>query len=122
VQLEELATKVEDALTVRRVFGDPVQRDGVTVIPVASVAGGGGGGGGHDADGQEGEGGGFGLRARPVGVYVLNDGGVRWQPAVDLERLASLAFAAVVVLALARVRAARHRARGRIRPRTRGRS
>ena len=33
-----------DLLTVRRVFGEPVVRDDVTVIPVARVVGGGGGG------------------------------------------------------------------------------
>ena len=45
---------VKDVLTVKRVFGDAYEVDGVTVIPVAAVRGGGGGGGGEgDApDGQ----------------------------------------------------------------------
>jgi uncharacterized spore protein YtfJ len=29
--------QARDALTVKRVFGDPVERDGVTVIPAARV-------------------------------------------------------------------------------------
>ena len=35
--------KTADAISVRRVFGEPYEKDGLTVIPVASVAGGGGG-------------------------------------------------------------------------------
>ena len=40
----ELIKGARDALSVRRVFGEPVERDGVTVIPAATVIGGGGGG------------------------------------------------------------------------------
>jgi uncharacterized spore protein YtfJ len=108
VELSELARSVADATTVRRVFGDPIERDGVTLVPVASVSGGGGGGGGHDAGGQEGEGGGLGVRARPVGAFVLRDGEVRWRPAVDLSRLAAFGVAAVAVIAIASVRTVRH--------------
>jgi uncharacterized spore protein YtfJ len=115
VELSELTRSVTDATTVRRVFGDPIERDGITFVPVASVSGGGGGGGGHDAAGQEGEGGGFGLRARPVGAFVLRDGEVRWQPVVDLSRVAAFGLATVTVIALAWVRSARHHARRRAR-------
>ena len=58
----------------RRVFAEPYERNGTTVIAAAKVRGGGGGGGGHDKDAQEGEGGGFGLAARPAGAYVIRDG------------------------------------------------
>lgn len=80
-----------DALSVRRVFGDAYELDGVTVIPVAQVGGGAGGGGGEG--GREGESGagfgtGFGIGARPVGVYEVRDGQVAWRPAVDATRLA----------------------------------
>lgn len=74
--------KARDAMTVRRVFGDPYERDGVTVIPAAKVRGGAGGGG--DAEGNGG--GGFGLSATPAGAYVIKDGAVSWQPALDLNR------------------------------------
>ncbi len=77
----------QDVLTVRRVFGEAIERDGVTVIPVASVAGGGGGGGGEGSERQgRGWGGGFGVGARPAGVYVMKDGVVTWRPAVDVNR------------------------------------
>jgi uncharacterized spore protein YtfJ len=79
-----------DAVSVRRVFGDPYELDGVTVIPVARVGGGGGGGGGLGADDEPGGGfgSGFGLGARPLGVYEVRDGAVNWKPAIDASRLA----------------------------------
>jgi uncharacterized spore protein YtfJ len=54
---DELLAKATDQLSVRRVFGDPIDRDGVVVIPVAVALGGGGGGLGAE---DEGVGGGFG--------------------------------------------------------------
>lgn len=87
MNVQEMLTNARDAMTVRRVFGEPYERDGVTVIPVASVTGGGGGGTGQDGDGVSGAGGGFGIRARPVGAYVIRDGVVRWEPSLDLTRI-----------------------------------
>ena len=81
-----------DALSVRRVFGDPYEIDGMTIIPVARISGGAGGGGGEGsgerAGGQEtgsGFGTGFGVRAQPVGVYEVRDGQVAWRPIVDIS-------------------------------------
>jgi uncharacterized spore protein YtfJ len=87
MNMEEILSGARDAMTVRRVFGEPYERDGVTVIPVASVVGGGGGGGGKDAEGAEGTGGGYGIRARPVGAYVIRDGAVRFEPSLDMTRI-----------------------------------
>lgn len=74
MEYTELLAEVKDAITVKRVYGDPIEKDGMTVIPVASVRGGGGGGGGNDAADAGGSGAGFGFTARPAGVYVLRDG------------------------------------------------
>jgi uncharacterized spore protein YtfJ len=60
MKVAELATTVRDTITVSRVFAEPYEKDGVTVIAAATVAGGAGGGGGHDERGQKGEGGGLG--------------------------------------------------------------
>jgi methyl-branched lipid omega-hydroxylase len=82
---------VGDALNVRRVFGEPYELDGCTVIPVAKVAGGAGGGGGEgNKQGESGTGfgTGFGLQARPVGVYQVRGAEVIWKPALDVTRLA----------------------------------
>lgn len=99
MKLDQFVGTAQDAITVRKVFGEPYEKDGLTIIPAAHVAGGGGGGTGQDDDGQQGEGGGFGLRARPAGAYVIRDGAVRWQPAFDANR-AVLAAAAVIIAAL----------------------
>jgi uncharacterized spore protein YtfJ len=107
MKFEEFVTTARDALTVRRVFGEPVTQDGTTLIPAASVWGGAGGGGGHDQQGQEGEGGGFGLRARPVGAYVIKDGWVRWVPAVDVNRIVNLMGAVMITYLFSRARLAR---------------
>ena len=40
---QQILDQANDAITVRRVFGEPIERDGVTVVPVAVVFGGGGG-------------------------------------------------------------------------------
>jgi len=84
--------QVRDALTAKRVFGEPLERDGVTVIPAAAIRGGGGGGGGETSDdgaGGEGvsSGGGFGVAAKPAGVFVVDGDDVRWRPAVDVNRI-----------------------------------
>ena len=83
MNVDELLKGARDLMTARRVYGDPVEQDGVVVIPAAAVSGGGGGGGDNEDHG----GGGFGVRARPVGAYVIKDGTVTWKPAIDVARL-----------------------------------
>lgn len=86
----ELLEQTKDHATVGRVFGEPITRGDVTIIPVAKVAQGGGGGMGagkeFEASGS-GSGGGFGMAARPAGIYVIKDGEVHWKPAVDVNRI-----------------------------------
>ena len=86
-----------EAMSARGVFGEPVERDGVVVIPAARVSGGAGGGGGGDAEGNGGAGTGFGLTARPVGAFVVRGGEVSWRPAIDVTRIV---VGALVVLAV----------------------
>jgi uncharacterized spore protein YtfJ len=100
-----------DALSVRRVFGDPLETDGVTIIPVARVAGGAGGGGGEGTAEQQtgsGFGTGFGVRAEPVGIYSIRNGEISWKPTIDATRLVRgcqvLAGIVAVCLALVFIR------------------
>jgi uncharacterized spore protein YtfJ len=92
VNLEELMEGARDAINVKRVYGDPYEKDGIVFIPAASVRGGGGGGEG-EGEGAEGEGsgsgvgGGFGVSGRPVGAYQIKDGEVTWVPAADTTRV-----------------------------------
>jgi uncharacterized spore protein YtfJ len=111
MKIDDLMTTARDAITVRRVYGEPVTVDRVTVIAAASVWGGGGGGGGRDEQGQEGQGGGFGLHARPVGAYVINDGSVRWMPAVDVNGIVGMLGAVVFTIVVSCARVARRRAK-----------
>jgi uncharacterized spore protein YtfJ len=113
VEVEEVIEKARDSLTVKRVFGDPYEKNGVTVIPAASVRGGAGGGSGEGPEGTgKGGGAGFGLTARPAGAYVIRGDQVSWQPAVDVNRIVLgaqiLALAALLtVRAITKVRSKR---------------
>ncbi len=78
----DAVSQAKDVITVRRVYGEPYQEDGVTIIPAANVMGGGGGGGDTTGNG----GAGFGVRARPAGAWVIKDGEAKWKPAFDLNR------------------------------------
>lgn len=83
MNVDELLHAVKDAMTARIVFAEPIERDGILVIPAAKVRGGGGGGGDDQANG----GAGFGLAAKPAGAYVVREGRVSWEPAVDVNRI-----------------------------------
>lgn len=111
MKVSEVMSTAKDAITVRRVFAEPYEKDGVTIIPTAVVGGGGGGGGGHDKSGQEGEGGGFGMGGRPAGAFIIKGGDVTWRPAVDPNRIMMIAGAAVVAYLLMRPRMVRARAK-----------
>ncbi len=82
----EMVDQAREAMTVRRVYGDPYEKDGVMIIPTAKVRDAGGGGYGREDDEEEGSGGGYGISAVPVGAYVVRDGKVKWKPAFNLNR------------------------------------
>ena len=94
--VDEMLTGARDAISVKRVYGDPVEIEGVTIVPAAMVRGGAGGGGDDEGNG----GGGFGVQARPVGAWVLRDGEATWKPAVDVNRIALFAFLLGLAFAL----------------------
>jgi uncharacterized spore protein YtfJ len=85
--VEQLARGVQERLTARTAYGEPVSANGVTVVPVAKVrfgfGGGGGGGSGAQAEqsgaGGGGGGGGGGL-VEPLGFIEISDLGARWVP------------------------------------------
>lgn len=97
MKIDEMIQQGREALTVRKVFGEPYEKDGVAVIPAAVVRGGGGGGSGEDMNGNQGGGGGYGLSARPVGAYVVKGGDVTWVPAIDQTRVILLGQAAILI-------------------------
>jgi uncharacterized spore protein YtfJ len=92
MDVNQLLNQTRDALSVGRLFGEPHERNGITVIPVAVVRGGGGAGQGEGSGPEgvgtgSGSGGGFGLAAKPAGVYVIEGNCVSWRPAVDVNRI-----------------------------------
>jgi uncharacterized spore protein YtfJ len=99
MNVDELLRGARDAMTARTVFADPIERDGLLIIPAAKVRGGGGGG----TDNEQNGGGGFGMSAKPAGAYVVRDGQVTWQPAIDVNRLA-LGGQLVAIVALLVIR------------------
>ncbi len=120
LDLQTLLSQATDSITVKRVFGEPIERDGVLVIPAAMVVGGGGGGlgvgTGFGPDGEQqgegtGTGGGWGVQARPVGAFVVRDGVVTWVPAIDWARIAFIGGAVVIAALFARRSIAQTRAR-----------
>ncbi|HEX5016928.1 MAG TPA: spore germination protein GerW family protein [Actinomycetes bacterium] len=111
MDVQEILSSARNTLTTKTVFAEPYEADGLTVIPAAKVAGGGGGGSGEAEDGQTGDGGGFGMMARPAGAYVIDQGKVRWQPAVDVNRIIATVGAVVVTALVTRAITAPWRAR-----------
>jgi uncharacterized spore protein YtfJ len=111
MKLNDVLDRARDSITVGRVYGEPYEKNGITVIPAANVSGGAGGGSGHDEKGGEGEGGGFGMSGRPAGAYLIKDGDVTWRPAVDPNRIVLVVGAIVVAYLLSRPRMVRARAR-----------
>jgi uncharacterized spore protein YtfJ len=109
MNVTDVLTQARDSITVQRVFGEPIDHGHVTVVPVARVAGGGGGG---SAQGEKpGEGVGYGVGAMPAGVYVIEDDKVKWQPAVDVNRVILGGQIVAIVLLLTIRAVARLRAR-----------
>jgi uncharacterized spore protein YtfJ len=104
MDIDTILTRASDSLTVSRVYGTPIERDGALIIPAAAVRGGGGGGDGRGIDPRgngegSGSGGGYGVDARPVGAFVVRDGSVQWVPAIDVARIART-LAGVLITAL----------------------
>jgi len=111
--VERLADRLGSSAHSTAVFGEPVERDGVTVIPVAKARWGFGGGGGRPLAqsgeppggrpaGREGEGtgGGGGVAVAPVGFIEIRGDGARFRRIVDQTAIMSLAAMVLVAAAM----------------------
>jgi uncharacterized spore protein YtfJ len=84
--LERLAEKLGSKASVSAVFGEPVAREGNTIIPVAKVGfgfGGGVGRGRRQSEIAQGGGGGGGASAAPAGYIEIKDGNAVFKPIRD---------------------------------------
>jgi len=101
--VERLAQRVGANYAASTVFGEPVERGEVTVIPVSRAAFGLGGGSGPEGAGAGGGGGGA---AWPVGYIELRGSETRFRPIIDPR---PIVLAAASGLAAGLVAAARRR-------------
>jgi hypothetical protein len=110
--LEGLAERIGTHANVTAVFGEPIERGDVTVIPVARVRWGFGGGQGEGGESGgptgSGLGGGGGAASDPVGYVEIGPGGAVFRPILPpypspVFLLVSGVTAAIVLRALARL-------------------
>src|ERR687897_628826 len=95
--LSALAERLGAEFTASNVFGAPVERDGVTVVPVAAARFGFGGGGGADPrSGQDGSGAGAAGVVAAAGYIEIKDGNSRFVPVVHPARMLALISATIV--------------------------
>lgn len=74
-----IAEKLGAVAKASTVFGEVVERDGITVIPVAKARWGFGGGAGQRKD-EDGAGGGGGVQVTPVGFIEITEHGANFRP------------------------------------------
>lgn len=98
--VQRLAERMGATARASAVFGDPVERDGITVIPVARAAWGFGGGSGGEP-GREGSGGGGGSLVAPLGYIEIRDGDAEFSSFHDPRMVVLLAGATAWLVAAA---------------------
>lgn len=115
-----ILTRLQDNASVRTVYGEPIETQGRTVVPVAKIWYGFGGGAGLEVEEGEpeakaetegevteevqrreaysgGSGGGGGVRALPAGVVEITDDGTRFVPFSSGKKLALVAAVCLLV-------------------------
>jgi len=105
--LERIGEAVGQRAQASAVFGEPVQGEGLTVIPVARARfgfGGGGGSGGRQGEEGGGGGGGGGAMVTPIGFIELNKGGAAFKRiSAPADWTAYVAAASLALLTLKRL-------------------
>lgn len=101
--IERMAEQIKLHASAKQVYGEPVEREGTTIIPVAKVQWGFGGGGIGRGPAERGGGGG-GARAFPTGFIELRNGHAEFRPIHDpLATAAAVAAGLVVGVILAKL-------------------
>lgn len=100
--VERLAEKFGIAADSATIYGEPVEREGITVIPVSKAAYGfGGGEGTGTAEGKEaGFGGGGGMVLTPVGYIEIKQGATRFRPIRDPQTVVKIVAIGSLALVL----------------------
>lgn len=102
---ERLAHRIGGGVRATTIFGEPVEKDGITIIPVARARwgfSGGGSSGGNTSENQKGEGmGGVGgVKVSPAGYVEVKNGRARFHPIYDPAMVTQIIVASGVVAAL----------------------
>lgn len=103
--MAQLAKQLADTVVqvgVKSAYGDPIEVDGTTIIPVACASFG-FGAGEEGTDAAAGAGGGGGGSALPLGAYVTRDGHTKFEPNLVALLAVGIPFVWVAGRALARV-------------------
>jgi len=95
------ADRLGDSARAANVFGAPVEREGVTVIAVATARWGLGGGSGPKKGDGFGTGGGGGVTVKPTGYIEIRGGAARFRPLWDAKAVLAGAAMAGAFLAFA---------------------
>jgi uncharacterized spore protein YtfJ len=105
--LERIGGTVGERAQVSTIFGEPVEREGVTVVPVAKARfgfGGGGGSGTREGGEGSGRGGGGGVAVSPIGYIEVRDRSSEFKRiSSPIDLLALVAAASVALIAVRRV-------------------
>ncbi|MFD2512237.1 spore germination protein GerW family protein [Pontibacter locisalis] len=89
--VERLAEKLGTAANSTTIYGEPVEREAVTVIPVSKATFGFGGGEGTGKEGNgAGSGGGGGMVLAPVGYIEIKDGETRFRTIRDPQTVVKI--------------------------------
>lgn len=77
--VEQLAEDLKHYASTDAIFGDPIELEGVTVVPVSRMSVGYGGGGGEGEDGSDGDkasggGAGGGVKIEPTALIIASEG------------------------------------------------
>jgi uncharacterized spore protein YtfJ len=105
--LERIGKTVGQRAQASAVYGEPVEREGLTVIPVAKARfgfGGGGGSGSHEGQEGSGGGGGGGAVVTPIGFIDVHDSSAEFKRiATPMDVVPFAAAGAIVALAVKRL-------------------
>jgi uncharacterized spore protein YtfJ len=104
---EKLAGRLGDSAQAVAVFGDAVERDGLTVIPVARARWGMGGGDRRSNGEDAGVGGGGGATVAPIGYIEIRGGSTRFVPIIDVKVMAGFGLTGLALLLFALTRRSR---------------
>jgi uncharacterized spore protein YtfJ len=106
---ESIIDRLRASVSMKDVYGEPMEIGGKTIVPIANIAFGYGAGGGEgrskkQEEGEPNEGSGMGgggwARAKPVAILEISEGRTRIIPVIEFTKVAMMAIAGAIVIAI----------------------